>query len=152
MGTSHTAQEDHAAMTSASQTGLLVPGEIVIELHHALLTGRRLRWEIILERLPPRVLTVLNRDIVGRIARVTARRKLLQTVGMQPQVPELTITDPACRLLAIRLLTEYQRINARHLANPRATNRERWEASKRAHLLSDWLLDPGKPLAGHRAQ
>jgi hypothetical protein len=135
-------------MSTTRQTGLLVPGEIAIELHQALLMGRRSRWEIVLERIPPRVLTVLNRDIVGRIARVTARRKLLQTVGVQGQEPrELAITDAACRLLAIRLLTEYHDTNARRLANPAVTKRERWEASKRVQLLSDWLRDPSKPLA-----
>jgi len=132
-----------AALASTPTQGtLLVPGEVAIELHQALLTGRRSRLEVLLERLPLTVLTFLNRDIVGRIARVTARRKLLQTLGVQGQAPpELTITDAACRMLAIRLLTEYRDASARRGANPAASERERWEASARAQLLSDYLCE-----------
>jgi hypothetical protein len=119
---------------------LLVPSEIGIELRNALLNARRSRLERLLERAPLRLLNLLNREIVGRLARVTARRKLLQTVAVQGQAPpEFTIVDGACGLLAIRLLTEHLDANARRHANPTVSQQERWETSNTVQLLSDYL-------------
>jgi len=132
-------------MSITSPTALLVPAEVAIELHEALLRGRRSRLEVLLERIPLTVLMFLNRDIVGRIARVTARRKLLRTIERQGQAAgEFTIADAACRLLAIRFATEYRDTSTRRVANSGALPLERWEASKRAQLLSDWLRDPSQ--------
>ncbi len=116
MGASHTAREDHVSATPP--TALLVVNGVAIELRRTLLAARRSPSEQLLERVPLSVLTILSRDIVGRLARVTAHRTLLQTVGAAGYAPEFTITDAAPRLLARQLLTARRNAITLALANP----------------------------------
>ncbi len=60
-----------------------------------------IRRKIGVKSTPLAVLTIVSRDIVGY--------KLLAAVGVRGQAPqEFSITDVACRLLTIRLLTEHR--------------------------------------------